>query len=157
MQATIEERSGEEYVELLLVWSWRKIVSSRGNCPGIEREFTEWAGKSGQDMLLTYAAFLKALGHGSRRPLTIGHPGLLGFTPDERQVIALLAAAQAGDDARLSAHLEWLIRTDCQCTATIAARTFARLLADHGVKLTQTEAAPSAQQRPARYPLVAVH
>jgi hypothetical protein len=156
MQAAIKDRSGEDCVELLLVWSWRKIVSSRGNCPGIEREFTEWAGEAGRDMLLTYAAFLKALGHGSRRPLTIGHPGLLGFTRDERQVIALLAAAQAGDDTWLSAHLEWLIRADCQCTATIAARTFARLLADHGVKLALTEATP-AEQRPARCPLVAVH
>lgn len=153
MQAAIEDRSSNEYVELLLVWSWRKIVSSHGNCPGIEREFTEWAGEAGHDMLLTYAAFLKALGHGSRRPLTIGHPGLLAFTPDERQVIALLAAAQAEDDVRLRAHLEWLIRSDCQCTATIAARTFARLLADHGVNLTQT----TSEQRLASRPLAAVH
>ena len=149
MQAAFEGRFGEQYVEILLVWTWRKIVSSRGNCPGIEREFAEWAGEAGREMLLTYAAFLKALGHGSRRPLTIGHPGLLGFTPDERQVIALLAAAQANDDARLSAHLEWLVRADCQCTATIAVRTLARLLADHGVNLTQADAAASR--------LVAVH
>jgi hypothetical protein len=154
MQAAIEDRSSNEYVELLLVWSWRKIVSSRGNCPGIEREFNEWAGEAGREMLLTYAAFLKALGHGSRRTLSIGHPGLLAFTPDERQVIALLAAAQAGDDVRLSAHLEWLIRADCQCTATIAARTFAQLLADHGVVLTQ-RAAPA--EWPVMSRLVAVH
>src|ERR1700743_762805 len=105
MQAASEDRSSHEYVELLLVWSWRKIVSSRGNCPGIEREFSEGAGEAGREMLLTYAAFLKALGHGSRRTLSIGHPGLLAFTPDERQGLALLAAAQAGDQADARAPL----------------------------------------------------
>ncbi|HEY0267357.1 MAG TPA: hypothetical protein VGC16_11430, partial [Rhizomicrobium sp.] len=62
------------YAGQLLVWTWRKFITGHADCPLIAREFSELAGDDAEDLLLAVAAFLHALGLGSRRTLALGHP-----------------------------------------------------------------------------------
>ncbi len=52
-------------------------------------------------MIEAIATFLRALSHGSRHMLNVGHPGCPNITSDERQMLAIIAASQAGNDALL--------------------------------------------------------
>jgi hypothetical protein len=94
----------------LLVWTWRKFVVGHADCPVLAREYFAFAGEQADDLLIAFAAFLQALGSGSRRTMTVGHPHCAGLTPDEQQILRLIAAAQEGEDALLEAHLSWLVK-----------------------------------------------
>lgn len=102
------------YGEHLLIWSWRRIASGQAACPLLMDEFIGACGEDGPEVFLTFGIFLKALAYAGRRRLTIGPPGGLAVTTDERQVLTLLAAAQARKPALLEANLRWLARPD-QC------------------------------------------
>jgi hypothetical protein len=91
--------------EHLLVWTWRRIVTGHGGCPLIEREFSRLFGEDAGEVLATFFTFLRAVAYASRRRLQIGYAGYQGLTNDERQFLMLIAAAQAGDEARFEAHL----------------------------------------------------
>ncbi|HEX4272129.1 MAG TPA: hypothetical protein VHZ32_12110, partial [Rhizomicrobium sp.] len=104
-----------------------------GPCPLLAGAFGK-AGR-GEDILHTLAIFLHVLGKGSRHPLSVGHPGCIGLTADEAQMLALLAAVQARHKALFAAHLCWLVRPECQDAVTIAARVLARLLSLARIRL----------------------
>src|SRR5262249_1412379 len=53
-------------------------------------------------------------------------------TPDERLLLSLIGAAQAGDEALLHAHLCWLARADARATVALTTRALAVALAAHG-------------------------
>jgi len=137
--------------EHLLVWALRKMVAGRGDCPMIVHEFTTHCGDAAAEVLTTFAAFLSAIGHASRRRLQIGFPGCLDLTGDERQLLALIAAGQAGDRALLQSHLRWLVRSDYRATVTLAVDTLGRLLAWHDLVLSEAwsvQSVPCPRERP---------
>jgi hypothetical protein len=121
------------YAEYLLVRSWRRFVLGHGPCPLLAGAFGD--ARRGQDLLHTLAVFLGALGKGSRHPLSVGHPGCIGLTCDEAQMLALLAAMQARHRMLFDAHLRWLVRPEYREPVTIAARVLTRLLSLARIRL----------------------
>ena len=135
--------------EHLLVWSWRRAAAGLITCPVIAREFQDACGEDGAEVFLTFLTFLKALGFASRRQLTTGAPGSLAVTPDERQVLALIAAAQAETPALFEAHLRWLSRPKQRHVLRIAAGALATALEVNGLRLVlPAPDAPSVCERP---------
>jgi hypothetical protein len=98
--------------ERTLVFAWRMLVMGRGGCARLHEELETIAGDLAPELLLALGAFLMALGNASRRKLSVGHPGCRHRTADELAMLALIAAAQVGDEARLAAHLRWMARPD---------------------------------------------
>lgn len=126
----------------LLVWTWRKFVAGHADCPVLIREYERFAGAGAEELLVAFAAFLQALGHGSRRVLTVGHQHCAGLTPDETHILRLIAAAQADDSALMTAHLNWLVRSEHQAAAAAAGRHLAERLQDCGVRLPEATQPP---------------
>jgi hypothetical protein len=119
----------------LLVWTWRKFVIGHADCPVLVREYLDFAGDQADDLLVTFAAFLQALGGGSRRMLSVGHPHGAGLTPDETQMLRLIAAAQTHDTHLLDANLRWMVKADQQAAALSAVMALAAQLTACGVLL----------------------
>jgi hypothetical protein len=82
------------------------------------------------------------LGLASRRPLTIGTPGSLAVTADERQVLTLVAAAQADRPALFEAQLQWIARREQREVLRIAAKALAAALAANDLRLALPPAEP---------------
>lgn len=119
----------------LLVWTWRKFVIGHADCPVLVREYLDFAGDQADGLLGAFAAFLQALGSGSRRMLSVGHPHCAGLTPDETQMLRLIAAAQAYDEALLAANLRWMAKPDYQAAALAAVMALAEQLSACAVVL----------------------
>jgi hypothetical protein len=119
----------------LLVWTWRKLVVGHDDCPVLTREYERFAGREAEALLAAFASFLLALGRGSRRVLLVGQSYCAGLTKDEEHMLRLIAAAQAGDQALLFAHLAWLARREHQDDVMKAANRLADALTEVGVML----------------------
>ncbi|MEI9889128.1 MAG: hypothetical protein WDN08_22005 [Rhizomicrobium sp.] len=124
-EMTLDEISRSEQV---LVFAWRMLVAGRRQCPALHAELAAYAGGETHQVLAGLGVVLMTLGQGSRRPVSVRHPGCAVVTRDERNLLALLAAAQSGDDDLLAARLRWTVRPDCQMPALVVVQTFARLL-----------------------------
>ena len=125
--------------EHLLVWTWRRIAAGRGDCPLIPREFARACGEDAAEVFVTFSTFLRALGCASRRLLRVGAPGSASLTRDERQLLSVIAAAQAGDAVRGEAHLRWLARAALRHALANAANALGAALAAHGHWLPQPD------------------
>src|ERR1700735_5640329 len=121
--------------EHLLVWSWRRMAMAGTSCPLLAREFSILCGGEAGEVLATFDTFLRALAYSSRRRMQLGHPGCVAVTRDERQMLALVAAAQAHDRVRLEAHLCWLARPELRRALEIAALALGDALGAHGILL----------------------
>ncbi len=128
--------TGLSYAELLLVWSWRKIVTGGGGCPLIAREFSLLCGEDASEVLATLYTFLQALAYAGRRRLEIEYPGYISLTVDERQMLVLIAVAQSGDSDRLEAHLQNLARGRLRSALAIAVRALGTALNQHHLRLS---------------------
>jgi hypothetical protein len=126
---------GLSYGEQLLLWSLRRLATQGHPSPLVTREFTDACGADAAEVLTTFRAFLGVLAFGGRRRLSVGHPGCLQLTCDERRLLSLIAIAQDGDDAWLDAHLCWLVRGELKRQLALAARALAAELADHDLRL----------------------
>jgi hypothetical protein len=135
---------GAPYADHLLVWALRRIVTGRGGCVLLSREFAEACGEDGPEVLAAFGAFLNVLAWGGRRSLAIRPPGALAFSADERRVLALVAAAQGGDQGRFALHLDWLARREARETVAVVARAVAAAFSAHALTLT----APGAVRTP---------
>jgi hypothetical protein len=133
---------GELCAGHLLVWTWRKFVSGQSDCPLLAREYFSFAGERADELLAAFAAFLQTLGHGSRRILAVGHPHCVGITPDEGQILRLIAAAQSNDAALLAAHLRWLVKGEYQPASERAVNHLVANLSACGVMLPAVATAP---------------
>lgn len=123
------------YAEHLLIWSWRRVAANREMCPLIGREFADSCGEDAGEVFATFCALLRALAFAGRRVLAVGHPGSLAVTPDERQLLNLVAAAQDGRDTLFEAHLRWLAKPESREILAIAARGMAAALSANGLAL----------------------
>src|SRR5271170_7022193 len=70
---TEADTAGISLAEHLLVWSWRKIVTGRADCPLIAWEFKRFCGEDAAEVRATLCAFLRALAYAGRRRLQIGY------------------------------------------------------------------------------------
>jgi len=126
----------------LLVWTWRKLVAGEVECPVLAREYMAFADGRGLALLEAFSVFLRALGGGARRPMAVGHPQSPGLTGDEARMLRLVAAAQAGDAALVSAHLCWMVRRAGRDAAERGVMHLAETLLDCGVVLPPVPQAP---------------
>ncbi|HVJ55532.1 MAG TPA: hypothetical protein VM689_23935 [Aliidongia sp.] len=131
----------------VLVCAWRKIVTAGGECPLVYRDFADFCGEDAGEVLATFGTFLRVLAYASRRKLRVGHPGSTDITGDERQILAMLAAAQAGEADLLAAHLCWLARTELRHALTLAIRALGSALGANGLELPLPSAPKAAQFR----------
>lgn len=138
---------GSGYVEHLLIWSLRRIATGRVECPVMAKEFTDACGEDGQEVFATFCTFLKALGYASRRRLSLRAPGWPTLSSNERQLLNLLAAAQAGDHALFEANLCWLTRLQRRHALRIAACALSTALAANQLVLGMSQ--PDSGRRPA--------
>jgi hypothetical protein len=84
-------------------------------------------------VLAILQSFLALAGTAGRRQLSVGYPGYPDLTCDERNMIALIGAAQAADRDRLAAHLLWQARAEMRADLAVAARGLAALFAAHAL------------------------
>jgi hypothetical protein len=111
------------------------MVARDGPSPLLEQELADVCGEDAAEVLATFRTFLQALAFAGRRRLRIGWGGYAGITPDERQLLSLVAAAQAGDRPQLEAHLRWLAGAERRATLAIATQALGAALAAHGMRL----------------------
>ena len=93
--------------ERLLLFGFRALAFELGACPLVRRAFRQACG--GGEALGALEVFVRELARHGRRKVTLGGPGSLPLSRDEQLILALFAAAQAEDYARLEAHLAWLL------------------------------------------------
>lgn len=121
--------------QCLIVRTFRKILLGNRNCPALARDFVLAYGADAAEVYMTFRTLLAALAYASRRPLSAGHPGCERLTGDERQLLNLIAAAQAEDADLFEANLRWLARAELRTSLTMTANAFAHALTAHGQML----------------------
>lgn len=118
-------RSGER----LLLWGLRRCAFGCGDPRVVEAAFCDACGcEAGRLAYVGLRAFLVLLTLYGRRRLRLGPPGHAGATADERALLALFAAAEAGAAAELEARLAWLLRPDPAVDAGRIAGAVGRML-----------------------------
>jgi hypothetical protein len=85
-------------------------------------------GADAVEVYMTFCTLLAALAYVSRRTLSAGHPGCEWLTGDERQLLNLIAAAQAEDADLFDANLRWLARAELHTSLAMTANAFAHAL-----------------------------
>ena len=137
--------------EHMLLWAFRAAAFGAGDCRLVRRQFEESCGPLGIEALTALTVFVRELGLSGRRKITLAAPGSYRLTRDEQSVLALFAAAQAEDYARLDAHLAWLLGDDPRAPFPAAACLVAQALSMRGyvLRLPTIEAArpPEAPDR----------
>jgi hypothetical protein len=118
--------------EALLIGALRRAAAGYEGCALTRRDFAIAFPGDADEVFVTFRAFLATLAHGGRRKLRIGLPGSSLAMPDETLLIALIAAAQAGEDGLVDAYLCWLARPGTRDSVAITARALATALAVHG-------------------------
>lgn len=104
--------------ERLLLWGLRRCAFGCGDPRVVEAAFCDACGcEAGRLAYVGLRAFLVVLTLYGRRRLRLGPPGHAGATADERALLALFAAAEAGAAAELEARLVWLLRSDATVDA----------------------------------------
>jgi|HubBroStandDraft_6_1064221.scaffolds.fasta_scaffold162022_3 hypothetical protein len=134
----------------LLISALRGIAFGHRCSALTQRDFAIAFPGDANEVFATFRAFLQALAHAGRRKLRAGHPGSPTPTPDETLLLALLAAAQAGDETLVDAYLCWLARAEARGAVAITTRALATALAVHGQWL-RPATVPS--RSPSRAPL----
>jgi len=127
--------------QCLIVRTFRKMLLGNKNCPALARDFALAYGGDAVEVYMTFCTLLAALAYASRRPLSAGHPGCDWLTGDERQLLTLIAAAQAEDRPLFEANLRWLARADLRASLAMTANAFANALRAHGQILPVMRAA----------------
>jgi hypothetical protein len=99
---------GLSLAERMLIYGVRRMAAGGDRCPATRREFGETLGPLAEDALAAFRRFFWTLAAFGRRRLAVGFPGAGTVSCDERLLLAVFAAAQAGEADRLSAHLRFL-------------------------------------------------
>lgn len=130
----LDSRSGIELSdpESLVVRAWRTIILGHNGCRLLRRSF---GSPDAIQVVEAVATFLRALNHGSRHILDVGHPGCSNITFDERQMLTVVAASQAGEDDLLLSHLTWLVRSDRREDVAQAVHALGEILHARGMRL----------------------
>ncbi|MEI9991977.1 MAG: hypothetical protein WDM86_18300 [Rhizomicrobium sp.] len=116
-----------DHAEHVMVFAWRMLVAGRARCPVLRDELAAAAGAQAMDVLSALSVFLTTLGNGSRHRLCVGPPRCSHRTTDEQAMLALIAAAQDGDEERVAAHLRWLVVPDQRDAVSRSVQALAEL------------------------------
>ena len=132
--------------EHLLVWALRAIAVGHADCPAVRQAFNAACGSAGDMARMGYFLLVRQIGVTGKRRLKLHMPGCICLSPDERSIVAVVAAAQdairANDDTRLRAHLRWLTEGEPPQTFLNVAREVAGALQDSGHRLPLRMIAP---------------
>jgi hypothetical protein len=128
------------YGEHLLVFAWRRMDAQGTDAAVMPEEFAQACGEDAGEVFNTFCSFLKALAFAGRRGLTLGAPGCLSITADEKMVLTLIAAAQAEMPALLEAHLRWLAEPEKRHVLELATSALAAALEANGLAFTRPAA-----------------
>jgi hypothetical protein len=123
------------YAEHLIIWAFRALSVGRDGCPMIEREFRKAFGPAAEEVRGALRFLALGIQRGGRRPVVLSEPGLLSLTRDEQLLLAIYAAAQAGERERCRAHLTWLLGATPAETLYNLAFVAARTIGAHGYRL----------------------
>ncbi|MDP3748984.1 MAG: hypothetical protein Q8Q88_18245 [Phenylobacterium sp.] len=146
--ARLDELSQGEH---MLLWAFRALAIGARDCRLIHRQFDEACGPAGVEALAALGVFVRELALNGRRKITLAAPGSMRITRDEQLILALFAAAQAEDYARLEAHLAWLLAGEPRPPFAAAACLTAQALGMSGYVLRLPEVeAPATIERPTR-------
>jgi hypothetical protein len=130
--------------EHLLVWAMRAIALGREDCPIVVEMFQRSCGARGEEVLQAYSIFVKYVAMTSRRRLQVHAPGCPCVGPDERALMAVLAAAQRSledlDEEPLHSRLWALIGRRDESLLQVAQR-IGQLLRLSGLVLATASAA----------------
>ncbi|MES2897555.1 MAG: hypothetical protein V4759_16155 [Pseudomonadota bacterium] len=144
--ARLDELSQGEH---MLLWAFRALAIGARDCRLIHRQFEDACGAAGAEALAALTVFVRELALNGRRRITVAAPGSRCVTRDEQLILALFAAAQAEDYARLEAHLAWLLAGEPRPPFAAAACLTAQALGMNGylLRLPAVEA-PAIIERP---------
>ncbi len=125
--------------EHLLVWALRAIAVGHADCPAVRQAFNAACGPAGDMARMGYVLLVRQIGVTGKRRLKLHMPGCVCLSPDERAIVAVVAAAQdairTGHDERLRAHLRWLVEGEPAETFLNVAREVAGAFQDNGLRL----------------------
>ena len=127
---------GLNLAERTLLYGFRRMAAGADHCPATRREFAAALGPLLEDGLAAFRCFFWTLATFGRRRLAVGFPGAGTVSPDERLLLVIFAAAQAGEADRLSAHLRLLAGGADHRYLAAAATVVAKALAAAGQYLT---------------------
>ncbi len=122
------------------LWGFRAAAVGHIECPTLARGYHQACGPHGVEALSAILVFARTIGANGARRIGLATPGCCGVTADEVSVVGALAAAQAGEDDKRDAHLEWLLVRGGCAEAISAADGVARVFSACGVAID----APSA-------------
>lgn len=134
--ARLDELSQGEH---MLVWAFRTLAIGAHDCGLVRRQFEDACGPVGVEALAALTVFVGDLGRTGRRRIVLAAPGSMRLTRDEQLILALFAAAQAEDYARLEAHLAWLLAGEPRPPFAAAACLTAQALGMSGYLLRLPE------------------
>ena len=122
--------------EQLMVWAFRSWAFAHHAARRVERDIARGCGSAdaGRVTVAIRSVLVLVTLYG-RRPLRLGPPGWPAVTTDERRLLQLFAAGQAGSTAALQAHLDWLLRPGHGAHPEIAVAHAAAILARSGFDL----------------------
>jgi hypothetical protein len=115
----------------LLLSALRRSALDQACADLIRRDFAVAFPGDANEVFATFRAFLQALAHAGRRKLRVAYPCAKVLTPDETLLLAIVAAAQAGNEALFEAHLCWLALPKARDAVAITTRALAMALAAH--------------------------
>lgn len=121
------------------LWGFRSCARGQERCCVIAQGFQRMFGADAPLAVGGLLALARILGADGRRKIRLASPGCVRLTSDELSVVAALAAAQAGDEPRLEAHLSWLLACAPEPRACVAAWRTGQVFADAGMKIEAPE------------------
>lgn len=127
------------YAEHFCVWALRTSVACSARCKTLLLEFQRAFGPEDEVATQAYYDLLTNLGEG-RRKVRIGRPGHIQLTNDEQTLVRMLAAAQAGDVERFTAHACWIMGHNRVDALYASAVRFTGLLLGRGHRFQTAEA-----------------
>lgn len=122
----------------VLIDALRRMATGHDTCRLILGEFAAAFPGDGPEIFATFRVFLQAVAHAGRRKLRVAAPGSTQLSPDEKLLLALIAAAQSGDQSLLDGYVSWLTRADRRMSVVaIAVGALATALGAHGQWLAE--------------------
>ena len=128
--------------EHMLVWGFRAMAFGVGGCSLVRRQYDRACGVMGPEALNALKVFVRELAIRGKRKVTLCVPGSFRLSRDEQLIVAIFAAAQGEDYARMEAHLAWLLADACQPPFPAAACLVAQAFAMNGLILRVPDMAP---------------
>jgi hypothetical protein len=125
--------------EQLIIWTLRTVAVGHGECPMVRRMFGHSFGAGADDAFMGFFIAVRTLGWCGRRKLRLHVPGCMAVSPDEREIVALFAEAQAslteGDETEVRARLAHLVDSGAAEAVLLSLQTVAGALEACGYTL----------------------